>query len=215
MTSLATFLETVLESLDLGFQVFLTLAGRFQLLLDDLPVVVVRVGAFELRRQRGDVAVPDAVLEGLGQAAFEHLGEAAQLLLDQFRLLDQDGENAVFLAGLISSMAAMIALSRRPLRSGTRRWDLFARDREYASRFPVRGGPEARLSLVLPCKFLSTPANFVNNCRAHEDSKDMRNAPGALLRREKRPRSDSEMSPSVSLTSGRAQDSGFQSCFKV
>ena len=35
--------EPVLEPLDLGFQVFLTLAGRFQLLLDDLPVVGVRV----------------------------------------------------------------------------------------------------------------------------------------------------------------------------
>ena len=50
--------EPVLEPLNLGLQVLLPLAGRFQFLLDDLSVLGVWVGSFQLfcaaRRCRGD-----------------------------------------------------------------------------------------------------------------------------------------------------------------
>jgi hypothetical protein len=86
------------ESINLGLQVLLALAGRFQFLLDDLSVTVVRVGAFELGFQDHNVAVADAMFERPGQAAFKDLGEAAQLAFDQFRLSHKDGQNAVLLA---------------------------------------------------------------------------------------------------------------------
>src|SRR5208337_2402181 len=99
--------EPVLEPLNLGLQIFLPLASRFQFLLDDLSVPGIRVGPFQLLGERCDVAVANTLLEGLGQPAFQHLGEAAQLLLDRFRLLDQDFKDAVFLAVGVDDVVAV------------------------------------------------------------------------------------------------------------
>jgi hypothetical protein len=74
-------LEAVLEPVDLGLQLFLAFAGFLKLLLHDTHVVLLQVRALDLPGERRDVAVPDAVLECPGEAAFEHLGKAAQLLL--------------------------------------------------------------------------------------------------------------------------------------
>ena len=61
-------------------------------------VLGVRVRPFQLLGERVDVAVADALLERLGQPAFEDLGEAAQLAFDDLGLPDQDFEDAILLA---------------------------------------------------------------------------------------------------------------------
>src|SRR5262249_29945700 len=50
-------LEPILEPLDLGLQALLALAGGLQLLLDDHPVLRIRVRRFQLPGECGDVAV--------------------------------------------------------------------------------------------------------------------------------------------------------------
>ena len=99
--------EPAAEPLDLGLQVLLPLARLLQFLLHDPPAVLLRIGPLELLRQRGDVPVADALLESPGQPAFEHLGQAAQLLLDGLRLAHQDLEDAVLLAVGVDEVVAV------------------------------------------------------------------------------------------------------------
>ena len=53
------------EPIDLGLQVLLPLASRFQFLLDDLPVLASGLVPSSSVGDRGDVAVADALLERL------------------------------------------------------------------------------------------------------------------------------------------------------
>ncbi len=77
------------ELVDLLAQVVLTLAGRLQFLLDGLPLVGVQVGRFDVLLHRVDPVAADALLQRVGQAGVDDLGQAAQLLLDRLRLADQ------------------------------------------------------------------------------------------------------------------------------
>ena len=85
-------------SFDLRLEVFLPLAGRFELLGRDTLPLPVEIRRFDLPREALRIPVTDAPAKAPLDVVVDHLGKAAELALDGLGLLHQDFENAILLA---------------------------------------------------------------------------------------------------------------------
>ena len=98
--------QAVAQSADLFLQLVLSEARILKLGGRGLPPIVHCRIADEVRKLV-ELAAPHSLLADVfGQAAFEHLGDAAEFLADAFGLLDQNFENAVFGPLRVNEIAA-------------------------------------------------------------------------------------------------------------
>ena len=136
---LLRFGQSRAKLVDLLAQIVLSLAGRFQFLFHGLAFFGVQIGRLDVLLHRVDSVAADALLQGVGQAGVDDLGQAAQLLLDALGLAHQRGEDAVFRPLLVDEVVAEYFVgfgwslrSMRPLRCsmrlgfhGTSKWNKF------------------------------------------------------------------------------------------
>src|SRR5262249_6160042 len=81
-------LDEIAQALDLPAEGVLSLPVCFQLLLDRLPIALREIRGEDVLFEQIDPISADARAEHFGQAGVDHLGEAAELLLDPLGLVD-------------------------------------------------------------------------------------------------------------------------------
>src|SRR5271157_3758945 len=95
------------KSVDLCFELLLTLARLLKFFFHDALTVRLGIGPLEFLLESGDVTVADALLESSGEPAFEHLRKASQLLLDGLGLSCQHFQDPVLLAVGVDEVVAV------------------------------------------------------------------------------------------------------------
>ncbi len=104
--SLRPFFEGT-KTVDLCFELLLTLARLLEFFFHDALTVRLGIGPLEFFLESGDVAVANSLLESSGKPTFEHLREAAQLLLDGLGLSYQHFQDPVLLAVGVDEIMAV------------------------------------------------------------------------------------------------------------
>jgi hypothetical protein len=87
--------QQILAVRDLRLQILLSLAGGLELLLGDALLLGVEIRGLDLAGEPIGVLVTDALPKPALDVVVDHLGEAAELLLDGLRLPDEHFEHAV------------------------------------------------------------------------------------------------------------------------